>query len=154
MSNFDYIMALNTIAGRSYNDLCQVCCHLNHLSITSILSIYMYVCVWFRSTLFSHGLSRTTAVPWSIYRTPPYTGTSLSRWERWIRIGRAQCLFLSLFLFLYFGITHHKAQYNWHNNAHFHSPVWTSFWSDFTLSKRTWLLVSLRSCMALITRQW
>ena len=24
MSNFDYIMALNTIAGRSYNDLCQV----------------------------------------------------------------------------------------------------------------------------------
>jgi len=25
MSNFDYLMALNTIAGRSYNDLCQVC---------------------------------------------------------------------------------------------------------------------------------
>ena len=24
MSNFDYLMALNTIAGRSYNDLCQV----------------------------------------------------------------------------------------------------------------------------------
>lgn len=24
MSNFDYLIALNTIAGRSYNDLCQV----------------------------------------------------------------------------------------------------------------------------------
>lgn len=24
MSNFDYLMALNTIAGRSFNDLCQV----------------------------------------------------------------------------------------------------------------------------------
>jgi hypothetical protein len=24
LSNFDYLMALNTIAGRSYNDLCQV----------------------------------------------------------------------------------------------------------------------------------
>jgi len=24
MSNFDYLMALNTLAGRSYNDLCQV----------------------------------------------------------------------------------------------------------------------------------
>jgi hypothetical protein len=24
ISNFDYLMALNTIAGRSYNDLCQV----------------------------------------------------------------------------------------------------------------------------------
>lgn len=24
MSNFDYLMALNTIAGRTYNDLCQV----------------------------------------------------------------------------------------------------------------------------------
>ena len=23
MSNFDYLMALNTIAGRSFNDLCQ-----------------------------------------------------------------------------------------------------------------------------------
>ena len=25
MSNFDYLMALNTLAGRSFNDLCQVC---------------------------------------------------------------------------------------------------------------------------------
>lgn len=24
LSNFDYLMALNTLAGRSYNDLCQV----------------------------------------------------------------------------------------------------------------------------------
>jgi hypothetical protein len=24
MSNFDYLMALNTLAGRSFNDLCQV----------------------------------------------------------------------------------------------------------------------------------
>lgn len=27
MSNFDYLMALNTLAGRSYNDLCQVNLH-------------------------------------------------------------------------------------------------------------------------------
>ena len=27
ISNFDYLMALNTLAGRSYNDLCQVHIH-------------------------------------------------------------------------------------------------------------------------------
>ena len=85
MSNFDYIMALNTIAGRSYNDLCQVMFALTEKfhrhacpEYDSILS-YLFLSLWiimeaflqgmyffwyeYRSILFSLGLSRTTAVP-------------------------------------------------------------------------------------------
>jgi len=38
ISNFDYLMALNNLAGRSYNDLCQVCISLEHF-----LCIYIYI---------------------------------------------------------------------------------------------------------------
>lgn len=49
ISNFDYLMALNTLAGRSYNDLCQVHIHARKLLCFAIiwLSLLLYVCDYF-----------------------------------------------------------------------------------------------------------
>ena len=62
MSNFDYIMALNTIAGRSYNDLCQVMFALTgnfhrHAcpEYDSILS-YLFLSLWIIMEAFLQGM--------------------------------------------------------------------------------------------------
>jgi hypothetical protein len=43
MSNFDYLMALNTISGRSFNDLCQVASVATSCPINHKICVYIYL---------------------------------------------------------------------------------------------------------------
>jgi hypothetical protein len=43
LSNFDYLMALNTLAGRSYNDLCQVSDYRFMMPMHILQSFYQFM---------------------------------------------------------------------------------------------------------------
>ena len=68
ISNFDYLMQLNTLAGRSYNDITQVIFFLNlllfiiKLFILSHVVIYLSLLFIFGSTQFSPGFFLITVL--------------------------------------------------------------------------------------------
>jgi hypothetical protein len=97
LSNFAYLMHLNTMAGRSFTDLSQVCARV---------LVVVVMCTMYRvmrdvtqrtltiacSTLYSRGFSQTTRRRRSISPTRPRFAICRSRWVRRARRDWCVCV--------------------------------------------------------------